>query len=75
MREDGHRRTAVMANVRGRDLGSFVAQAQERVAKNVPLPKGYRIVWAESNRKPTTSHGTSMHSGAGGAGIDLCLAL
>ncbi|MBK7750986.1 MAG: efflux RND transporter permease subunit [Candidatus Obscuribacter sp.] len=46
MREDGHRRTAVMANVRGRDLGSFVAQAQERVAKNVPLPKGYRIVWA-----------------------------
>jgi len=46
MREDGHRRTAVLANVRGRDLGSFVAEAQKRVEQNVVLPKGYRIVWA-----------------------------
>jgi cobalt-zinc-cadmium resistance protein CzcA len=33
-------------SVRGRDLGSTVAEAQERIAKNVPLPTGYRIVWA-----------------------------
>lgn len=45
-REDGQRRTAVMANVRGRDLGSFVAEAQSRVAKNVVIPKGYKIVWS-----------------------------
>lgn len=44
-REDGQRRTAVLANVRGRDLGGFVAEAQERVAKEVQLPKGYRVVW------------------------------
>ncbi|MBS1954252.1 MAG: efflux RND transporter permease subunit [Cyanobacteria bacterium SZAS-4] len=44
-REDGQRRTAVLANVRGRDLGSFVTEAQEKVAKEVTLPKGYRIVW------------------------------
>lgn len=45
-REDGLRRTAVMANVRGRDLGSFVAEAQERVKQNVTLPKGYKLVWS-----------------------------
>ncbi|MFN8659048.1 MAG: CusA/CzcA family heavy metal efflux RND transporter [Candidatus Obscuribacterales bacterium] len=44
-REDGQRRTAVLANVRGRDLGGFVAEAQERVAKEVQLPRGYRVVW------------------------------
>lgn len=44
-REDGQRRTAVLANVRGRDLGGFVAEAQERVNAEVQLPKGYRIVW------------------------------
>jgi cobalt-zinc-cadmium resistance protein CzcA len=32
--------------VRERDLGSTVAEAQERIAKNVNLPSGYRLVWA-----------------------------
>lgn len=44
-REDGQRRTAVLANVRDRDLGSFVAEIQERIAKEVKLPKGYSIVY------------------------------
>jgi len=33
-------------SVRGRDLGSTVAEAQARIAKNVKLPTGYRFVWA-----------------------------
>src|SRR6266481_3915670 len=33
-------------SVRGRDLGSTVAEAQERIARNVFLPNGYRITWA-----------------------------
>jgi cobalt-zinc-cadmium resistance protein CzcA len=33
-------------SVRGRDLGGTVAEAQARIAKNVKLPVGYRIVWA-----------------------------
>jgi cobalt-zinc-cadmium resistance protein CzcA len=36
----------VKFSVRGRDLGSTVAEAQERIAKNVTLPTGYRLVWA-----------------------------
>lgn len=44
-REDGQRRAAVMVNVRGRDLGSWVQQAQTEVSKKVQLPANYSIVW------------------------------
>lgn len=40
-RENGLRRVVVTANVRGRDLGSFVAEVQQRVANEVQLPPGY----------------------------------
>ena len=40
-RENGKRRIFVTANVRGRDLGSFVAEVQQAVAANVELPAGY----------------------------------
>jgi len=43
-RENGKRRAVVTANVRGRDLGSFVADARERIEENVELPAGY---WLE----------------------------
>jgi cobalt-zinc-cadmium resistance protein CzcA len=33
-------------SVRGRDLGSTVAEAQERIARKVKLPTGYRMIWA-----------------------------
>ena len=36
----------VKFSVRGRDLGSTVAEAQERIAKNLKLPSGYRLIWA-----------------------------
>ncbi|PZA12588.1 CusA/CzcA family heavy metal efflux RND transporter [Rhodopseudomonas palustris] len=44
-REDGKRRIVVSANVRGRDLGSFVGEAQQLVADKVKLPAGYWIGW------------------------------
>jgi cobalt-zinc-cadmium resistance protein CzcA len=44
-RENGKRRVVVTANVRGRDLGSFVAEAQRRVAEQVQPPAGYWIAW------------------------------
>ena len=44
-RENGKRRVVVQANVRGRDLGSFVAEAQRRVGAEVALPAGYWISW------------------------------
>jgi cobalt-zinc-cadmium resistance protein CzcA len=44
-REDGKRRIVVTANVRGRDLGSFIADAQNQVTQKVKLPAGYWIGW------------------------------
>jgi len=45
-REWGQRRITVTCNVRGRDLGSFVAEAQKKIADQVPLPPGrYHIEW------------------------------
>jgi heavy metal efflux system protein len=45
-RESSQRYIPVKFSIRGRDLGSTVAEAQERIARNVPLPTGYRILWA-----------------------------
>jgi len=44
-RENGKRRVVVQANVRGRDLGSFVTEIQGKVERNVTLPTGSWIEW------------------------------
>jgi cobalt-zinc-cadmium resistance protein CzcA len=44
-RENGKRRVVLQVNVRGRDIGSFVAEAQERIGKQVVLPSGTWIEW------------------------------
>jgi len=43
--EQGRRRTFVAANVRGRDVASFVYEAREAIAREVSLPTGYSIEW------------------------------
>jgi cobalt-zinc-cadmium resistance protein CzcA len=44
-RENGKRFAVVTANVRGRDLGSFVTEAQRRVSEQVAIPPGYWTGW------------------------------
>ncbi len=44
-REDISRRIVVEANVRGRDLRSFVEDAQARIARDLKLPPGYHLKW------------------------------
>jgi cobalt-zinc-cadmium resistance protein CzcA len=44
-RENGKRRVVVTANVRGRDLSSFVNEAEALVAEQVEIPPGYWITW------------------------------
>lgn len=44
-RENGQRRIVVQSNVRGRDLGSFVAEARRKVMDELKLPPGYSIDW------------------------------
>jgi cobalt-zinc-cadmium resistance protein CzcA len=44
-REDGKRRVVVECNVRGRDIGSFVAAARDSIARRVRVPSGYWTTW------------------------------
>jgi cobalt-zinc-cadmium resistance protein CzcA len=44
-REDGKRRVVVTANVRGRDIGSFVAEAEQKIQQTVKVPAGYWTTW------------------------------
>jgi cobalt-zinc-cadmium resistance protein CzcA len=43
--EDAQRRSLVLSNVRGRDLGSFVQEVRARVAREVTLPSGLFLEW------------------------------
>jgi heavy metal efflux system protein len=44
-RENGKRRVVVTANVRGRDIGSFVEEAERRILEGVKIPPGYWTAW------------------------------
>jgi cobalt-zinc-cadmium resistance protein CzcA len=44
-RDWGQRRIVVQSNVRGRDLGSFVEEAQRRIEEELTLPTGYSVDW------------------------------
>ncbi len=44
-RENGKRRVVVTANVRGRDLGGFVHEAEQKIVEQISLPAGYWTAW------------------------------
>lgn len=43
--EQGERRVVVQCNVRGRDMGGFVAEARREVERRAPMPPGYHTEW------------------------------
>ncbi|MGD9523942.1 MAG: efflux RND transporter permease subunit [Gemmatimonadales bacterium] len=53
--EGGLRMVVVGANIRGRDVGSFVAEAQQVLDRAVPLPTGYRTEWGGQYRHQQTA--------------------
>lgn len=50
-RENGKRRVVVTANVRGRDLGSFVSDIQQAVSDSVDIPPGYWLEYGGTYQK------------------------
>ncbi len=44
-RQDGVRRIGIEMNITGRDIGSFVAEAKQRIKEKVKLPAGYYLTW------------------------------
>ncbi len=59
-REWGKRRITVQCNVRGRDVGSFVAEAQKKVAQHLKLPPGYMIEWGGQFENMQRANGRLM---------------
>ena len=49
-RENGQRRISVEVNVRGRDIGSFVKDAQQKIENEIKLPPAYLMTWAACGR-------------------------
>jgi cobalt-zinc-cadmium resistance protein CzcA len=70
-RENGKRRVVVTANVSDRDLGSFVAEAQQRIAAELALSPGYWTTWGGAVREPSVGVGTTADRGAGCAGLGV----
>jgi len=50
-RENGKRRVVITANVRGRDLGSFVREIQQSVQQNIDMPAGYWVEYGGTYQK------------------------
>ncbi len=50
-RENGKRRVVISANVRGRDLGSFVQEVQQVVQQNIEVPAGYWVEYGGTYQK------------------------
>lgn len=44
-RQDGIRRIGIEMNISGRDIGSFVSEAKQKIKENVQLPAGYYLTW------------------------------
>ena len=44
-RQDGMRRIGIEMNITGRDIGSFVAEAKQKISAQVKLPTGYYLTW------------------------------
>jgi len=44
-RENGKRNVVITANIRNRDIGSYIAEAQQKIQQSVNVPDGYWITW------------------------------
>ena len=58
--EDGLLRVFVQSNVRGRDLGGFVKDIQERIAREVDLPPGVTLKWSGQYESQLSAQRTLM---------------
>lgn len=59
-REDAQRRVVIQANVRGRDMGGFVVEAQKELQEEVELPAGYFVTWGGQFENQQRAQATLM---------------
>ena len=74
-REDTRRRIGVELNVRGRDIGSFVNEAQAVLERDVKLPPGYYITWGGTFENLERASSRLFNRGPSRTISDFCIAL
>ncbi len=74
-RENIQRRIVVQLNVRGRDLGSFIADAQQAIQAGLKLPTGYIVEWGGQFENLQRASARLDDRRPAGVVPDLCLAL
>ncbi|HPG42100.1 MAG TPA: CusA/CzcA family heavy metal efflux RND transporter [bacterium] len=72
-REDGIRRIGIEMNISGRDIGSFVAEAKQKIKENVQLPAGYYITWGGQFENQQRAMKRMMVIGPAAVGLILLL--
>ncbi len=72
-RQDGVRRIGIEMNVTGRDMGSFVSEAKQKIREKVKLPSGYYLTWGGQFENQQRAMNRLMIIGPVAIGIILLL--
>jgi len=72
-RENGVRRIGIELNVQGRDMGSFVAEAKEKIKRKITLPTGYYLTWGGQFENQTRAMNKLMIIGPAAIALVLLL--
>jgi len=72
-RQDGVRRIGIEMNVSGRDMGSFVAEAKQKIREQVKLPAGYYLTWGGQFENQQRAMDRLMIIGPAAIGLILLL--
>jgi cobalt-zinc-cadmium resistance protein CzcA len=72
-RQDGVRRIGIEMNVSGRDIGSFVAEAKQRIKESVILPAGYYLTWGGQFENQQRAMKKMMNIGPAAIGLIMLL--
>lgn len=72
-RQDGIRRIGIEMNVSGRDIGSFVAEAKQKIKEKVKLPAGYYLTWGGQFENQQRAMNKLMIIGPAAIGLILLL--
>jgi cobalt-zinc-cadmium resistance protein CzcA len=72
-RQDGIRRIGIEMNITGRDIGSFVAEAKQKIKEQVKLPPGYYLTWGGQFENQQRAMNKLMIIGPAAVGLIMLL--
>jgi cobalt-zinc-cadmium resistance protein CzcA len=72
-RQDGMRRVGIEMNITGRDIGSFVAEAKQKIREQVKLPAGYYLTWGGQFENQQRAMNKLMIIGPAAVGLIMLL--